>query len=206
VDIPSCNPNIEYFLPSGREANVPGYYPTRVGWVVGTREYPLIVTTTSSKSKGIGFTVKEITHVGTEYDGLAALPPFYWCVGSPLSRVLDAPPPMQYYRLRVVCWFVVGSFKGKNPNLDDEVWYLARAEWHCTTTFFSQSGSGELNFYYAAVSWLIFHGQGGCFIVQKVIHICTMGEEKTPYELERDVRVAELANKLLPVQKAAEDL
>jgi hypothetical protein len=33
-----------------------------------------------------------------------------------------------------------------------------------------------------------------------------MGEEKTPYELERDVRVAELANKLLPVQKAAEDL
>jgi hypothetical protein len=62
-----------------------------------------------------------------------------------------------------------------------------------------------LNFYYAVVSWLIFHGQGGCFIVQKVIHICAMGEEKIPYELERDVRVAELAKKLLPVQKAAED-
>jgi hypothetical protein len=33
-----------------------------------------------------------------------------------------------------------------------------------------------------------------------------MGEEKTPYELEQDVHVAELAKKLLPVQKAAEDL
>jgi hypothetical protein len=77
ADIPSCNPNIEYFLPSGREANVPGYHPTKVGWVVGTREYPLIVTTTSSKFRGLGFTVKEITPIGTKYDGLAALPPFY---------------------------------------------------------------------------------------------------------------------------------
>jgi hypothetical protein len=33
-----------------------------------------------------------------------------------------------------------------------------------------------------------------------------MGEEKTPYELERDVRVAELAKKLLLDPKAAEDL
>jgi hypothetical protein len=33
-----------------------------------------------------------------------------------------------------------------------------------------------------------------------------MGEEKTPYELERDAHVAELAKKLLPVQNVVEDL
>jgi hypothetical protein len=44
---------------------VPGYHPTRIGWVVGTREYPLIVTTTSSESRGLGFMVKEINRVGT---------------------------------------------------------------------------------------------------------------------------------------------
>jgi hypothetical protein len=48
-----------------REANVPGYHPTRIGWVVGTREYPLIVATTSSESRGLGFMVKEINPVGT---------------------------------------------------------------------------------------------------------------------------------------------
>jgi hypothetical protein len=48
-----------------REANVPGYHPTRIGWVVGTREYPLIVVTTFSESRGLGFMVKEINPVGT---------------------------------------------------------------------------------------------------------------------------------------------
>ena len=35
-----------------------------LGWVVGTREYPLMVTT-SSESRDLGFTVKEINPLGT---------------------------------------------------------------------------------------------------------------------------------------------
>ena len=42
-----------------KEADVPGYHPTRLRWMVGTTEIPLIVMTTSSESRGIGLTVKE---------------------------------------------------------------------------------------------------------------------------------------------------
>jgi hypothetical protein len=42
-----------------KEADVPGYYPTRLGWMVGTTEIFFIVTTTLSESRDIGFTVKE---------------------------------------------------------------------------------------------------------------------------------------------------
>jgi hypothetical protein len=38
---------------------VPGYHSTRLGRIVGTTEKPLIVTTTSSESRGIGLMVKE---------------------------------------------------------------------------------------------------------------------------------------------------
>jgi hypothetical protein len=38
---------------------VSGYHPTRLGWMVGTTEIPLIVTTTLNESKDIGLMVKE---------------------------------------------------------------------------------------------------------------------------------------------------
>jgi hypothetical protein len=40
-----------------KEADVPGYHPRRLGWMVGTTEIHLIVTT--SESRGIELTVKE---------------------------------------------------------------------------------------------------------------------------------------------------